>query len=297
MKRLQIYVYFLFLFMVLSAQARPTTDLSPANTDNRVYLIALCGVILLFVAYIGLTVYKRKQYNEKLRNLQEEDQSLCKGLSDKLKKEELKYKQLHYKYDEAVRLVESLQEKLTQIEEKSRTQAQQLTEVTKNWQAALHELEELRVLDVKCKPFLSFNPENPESAHENGNPEAVKNPETNIDFGLDNDMDDSNKAFVAKITAFIKENIDNSELNIEEFAKRQNISRSSLYRQIKAATGLTPIEFIHKARINYSIELMKSDYTFSQIAYMTGFNDPKYFSKCFKKYMGMTPTEYKERKF
>ena len=38
------------------------------------------------------------------------------------------------------------------------------------------------------------------------------------------------------------------------------------------------------------------EYNFSQVAYMTGFNDPKYFSRRFKKIMGVTPTEYKERK-
>ena len=36
------------------------------------------------------------------------------------------------------------------------------------------------------------------------------------------------------------------------------------------------------------------DYNMTQIAYMVGINDPRYFSKCFKQRFGMTPTEYKE---
>lgn len=41
--------------------------------------------------------------------------------------------------------------------------------------------------------------------------------------------------------------------------------------------------------------IVKSNYNFSQIAYMVGFSDPKYFTKCFKKDKGMTPSEYRER--
>lgn len=62
-------------------------------------------------------------------------------------------------------------------------------------------------------------------------------------------------------------------------------------------TGLTPVEFVREVRLKRAVQLMDSDgYTVSQIAYMTGFSDPKYFGRCFKKMMGMTPTEYKERK-
>ena len=49
-------------------------------------------------------------------------------------------------------------------------------------------------------------------------------------------------------------------------------------------------------RIKRAGQLIESgEYNFSQVAYMTGFTDPKYFSKSFKKQMGMTPTEYKEQ--
>ena len=80
----------------------------------------------------------------------------------------------------------------------------------------------------------------------------------------------------------MRENMDNAGLSIELFAKRMNISRSMLYRKIKSVTGLTPVEFMHRVRIAYAIELLRGDYNFSQIAYMTGFNDPKYFTKCFQ---------------
>ena len=69
------------------------------------------------------------------------------------------------------------------------------------------------------------------------------------------------------------------------------------YRKLKSIIGLTPVDFIREVRIKRAAQLIDSgEYNFSQVAYMTGFNDPKYFSRRFKKIMGVTPTEYKERK-
>ena len=75
------------------------------------------------------------------------------------------------------------------------------------------------------------------------------------------------------------------------------LSRTIFYRKLKSIVGLTPVDFIREIRIKRAVQLIDSDeYNFSQVAYMTGFNDPKYFSKCFKKVIGITPSEYKERK-
>ena len=93
----------------------------------------------------------------------------------------------------------------------------------------------------------------------------------------------SSDEFLSQALRFIRDNMDNANLNIEEFAKQMNISRSMLFRKLKATTGLAPVDFVHRVRITYSIELLRGDYNISQIAYMTGFNDPKYFTKCFKR--------------
>ena len=75
------------------------------------------------------------------------------------------------------------------------------------------------------------------------------------------------------------------------------LSRTIFYRKLKSIIGLTPVDFIREVRIKRAAQLIDSgEYNFSQVAYMTGFNDPKYFSRRFKKIMGVTPTEYKERK-
>ena len=103
--------------------------------------------------------------------------------------------------------------------------------------------------------------------------------------------------FMKKVMAYMEEQMDNAELTIDEFAEQLMLSRTIFYRKLKSIVGLTPVDFIREIRIKRAVQLIDSDeYNFSQVAYMTGFNDPKYFSKCFKKVIGITPSEYKERK-
>ena len=103
--------------------------------------------------------------------------------------------------------------------------------------------------------------------------------------------------FMKKVLAYMDEEMDNAEQTIDEFAEQLKLSRTIYYRKLKSIVGLTPVDFIREIRIKRAVQLIDSDeYNFSQVAYMTGFNDPKYFSKCFKKVIGITPSEYKERK-
>lgn len=103
--------------------------------------------------------------------------------------------------------------------------------------------------------------------------------------------------FMKKVMAYMEEQMDNAELTIDEFAEQLMLSRTIFYRKLKSIVGLTPVDFIREIRIKRAVQLIDSDeYNFSQVAYMTGFNDPKYFSKCFKKVIGITPSEYKEKK-
>ncbi len=101
--------------------------------------------------------------------------------------------------------------------------------------------------------------------------------------------------FMQKVMKFLEEQIDNPNLTIDDFADNLFLSRSLFYRKLKSIVGLPPVDFIREIRIKRAAQLIDSRaYNFSQIAYMTGFSDPKYFSKCFKKHMGVTPREYKE---
>ena len=105
----------------------------------------------------------------------------------------------------------------------------------------------------------------------------------------------SDELFIQEVMAFMEQNMDNAELTIDQFAEAIRMGRTVFYNKLKATLGLTPVDFVQEMRIKRAVQLMNgSGFTVAEIAYRTGFNDPKYFSRCFKKHMGMTPTEYQK---
>ncbi|MBP8011560.1 MAG: two-component regulator propeller domain-containing protein [Bacteroides graminisolvens] len=104
--------------------------------------------------------------------------------------------------------------------------------------------------------------------------------------------------FMQQVMEVMEKQMDNSELTVDRFAQELAMGRTVFYQKLKAIIGLSPVDFIREMRIKRAKQLMESgEYNVSSVAYMTGFNDPKYFSKCFKKQFGMSPSEYgKERK-
>jgi len=101
------------------------------------------------------------------------------------------------------------------------------------------------------------------------------------------------KKFMQKIVDFILANITNDSLDVDDIANYVGMSRSNLYRKIKALTGKSIVEFIKTIRLKQALKLLESKrYSIAEIAYQTGFNSPAYFTKCFKEFYGKTPTEY-----
>jgi signal transduction histidine kinase/ligand-binding sensor domain-containing protein/DNA-binding response OmpR family regulator len=102
------------------------------------------------------------------------------------------------------------------------------------------------------------------------------------------------EAFFKKAVAFVEDNIQNPAYDVESFVSDMATSRTLLYRKINHATGMSIKEFILDLRMKRAAQLLKdSHYNVSEIAVMAGYNDSKYFSTCFKKHYGMTPTEFK----
>jgi len=102
--------------------------------------------------------------------------------------------------------------------------------------------------------------------------------------------------FIQRIMKYIEENIDKSELTIEDIALHIGFSRSAFFKKLKSLTGLAPIEFLKEVRIQRAAQLIESgEYNFSEITYMVGINDPRYFSRCFKQKYGISPREYKDK--
>ena len=101
---------------------------------------------------------------------------------------------------------------------------------------------------------------------------------------------------IKKVTKFIIENISDPDMKIDDIAMAMGMSRSVLYGKIKNAVGMTPIDFVRHLRIMKAIEKLKNtNETLTNIAFAVGFSDPKYFSKVFKKEMGVIPSDYREK--
>ena len=99
--------------------------------------------------------------------------------------------------------------------------------------------------------------------------------------------------FMKRVMEIMHEQMDNSKLTIDEFAQELGMGRTVFYQKLKSIVGLSPIDFVREMRIKRAKQLMETgEYNVSTIAYMTGFNDPKYFSKCFKKKYGVSPSEF-----
>ena len=116
------------------------------------------------------------------------------------------------------------------------------------------------------------------------------------DIIADNAKISAQDVTIKKAMKFILENISDPDMKIDDIAQAMGMSRSVLYGKIKNAVGMTPIDFVRHIRITKAIEMLKdTDETLSSIAFSVGFSDPKYFSKVFKKEMGIIPSEYREK--
>jgi signal transduction histidine kinase/DNA-binding response OmpR family regulator len=110
----------------------------------------------------------------------------------------------------------------------------------------------------------------------------------------DNTID---KEFLQKAVDYVKNNLRNSQLSVESIAELFNISRSQVYRKIKALTGQTVVEFIRSVRLKHALMLMEEKkYNLSEIADRSGFNSLSYFTRSFKEQYGKAPSEYLEKK-
>ena len=102
--------------------------------------------------------------------------------------------------------------------------------------------------------------------------------------------------FLSEVVEIIKNNITNSEFSINLISEKTGLSRSNLFRKLKGLTNMSPVDLVIKIKLNHASELLKTNKSIriSDVAYESGFNNPKYFSTLFKKKYGKTPKEYSE---
>lgn len=101
------------------------------------------------------------------------------------------------------------------------------------------------------------------------------------------------QAFIENVLKYIEEHLSDEELSVEELGSAVAMSRSNLFRKIKAITGETPIELIYNTRLKWAMKfLLERKLNVSEISYHVGFKSSSAFIKSFKKKYGKAPMEY-----
>lgn len=99
--------------------------------------------------------------------------------------------------------------------------------------------------------------------------------------------------FLTELTEFIEANFSNPDLDVDVLATKMDMSRSTLYAKIRSLVDLTPNDLIRVTRLKNAAQLLSSGkYRVNEVCFMVGFNGSSYFSKCFQKQFGMSPSEF-----
>lgn len=103
--------------------------------------------------------------------------------------------------------------------------------------------------------------------------------------------------FLKRAVDCVHQHLSNIEFDHQQFMQEMGASKSTLYRKLKSLTGLNTSAFIRNIRLKAACTIIEesNNIRISELAYAVGFNDPKYFSACFKKEFGMLPSEYIDR--
>lgn len=103
----------------------------------------------------------------------------------------------------------------------------------------------------------------------------------------------SDKDFANKLAFILERHICNSDFDVNLFCSMMRMSRTQLHRRLKQVSGLSTTAFIRQQRIQLAeLILTSSSLSITQISTLVGFNDPSYFSRCFKNVTGTLPSQY-----
>lgn len=122
-----------------------------------------------------------------------------------------------------------------------------------------------------------------------------QNQSREISRAMDSDREKQSESVMERAKVYIRQNFQ-KDLTLDEVSKIVDISPYYFSKLFKQETGENFIEYLTKVRMKNAEELLKdSHYSIKEICVMSGYGDPNYFSRIFKKYEGVTPSEYRER--
>jgi DNA-binding response OmpR family regulator len=103
----------------------------------------------------------------------------------------------------------------------------------------------------------------------------------------------TDEKFVKRILEIISQHMSDSTFNLDSLANEAGMSQMQLHRKIKGLFGLSPAEFVKTIRLKRGAELLRiKTGNISEIAYEVGFENPAYFSTCFRQQFGISPSGF-----
>ena len=100
--------------------------------------------------------------------------------------------------------------------------------------------------------------------------------------------------FVKRLDSIVYSRLGEQDLSVDKVAGLLHLGRTIFYKKVRETTGYTPNEYIRVIRLRKAAELLKEgEKNVSEVAYAVGFDNPYYFSKCFKEQFGMPPSQYR----
>ena len=145
---------------------------------------------------------------------------------------------------------------------------------------------ELAVLDARTRNLIQKREQKTENFKSNKDVNI-----SSMEYGSIDEV------FLQQAVQKVEDKLADDTFDFDQFAIDMATSKSTLHRKLKSLTGLSPGEFIRNIRLKHAaLMLTKNVGNISEIAFAVGFNDPKYFSRCFKAEFGLSPKEYQESK-
>ena len=116
----------------------------------------------------------------------------------------------------------------------------------------------------------------------------------------DNDADNASlfrnkndQEFLINLEDTVIKNIENESFSVHDLSGSFSMSRTSLYMKLKNLVDLSPQDFIIHTKLKHAKKLLiEGEHSIKEVAYRSGFSNPKYFSTSFKKFYKMTPSGF-----
>lgn len=140
---------------------------------------------------------------------------------------------------------------------------------------------EPEILELQIKNILALQKDRQTEIVNSDEPEVATSNLTDLD-----------RDFIKNINDVIERNISNSDFAISDITRELLISRSLLHIKMKSLMAMSTGDYIRKKRLDRACQLLRNSHSVADTAYKTGFSDPNYFSKVFKKVYGISPSEY-----